>query len=232
MVLGGIEATARLHADTKARPGELSTFMVDMSKVCLFDPAERTPDRVMLAATDVLIVGSGIGGATLAAGLAGSGAKVTILERGEQLPDGPAARDARAIFVDQHYRPKEIWRDGQVRPFNPGNYYYVGGNSKFYGAVMLRYRERGLRRARARGGRLACLAVSLRRPWSPGTAGRSVCSRFGEPRARTRPSRRARNPIRFAPVPDEPAIAAVRERLAGRGCILSRCRSPSTSNAG
>src|SRR3954453_3793392 len=41
MVLGGIEATARLHADTKARPGELSTFMVDMSKVCLFDPASE-----------------------------------------------------------------------------------------------------------------------------------------------------------------------------------------------
>ena len=38
MMLGGVEATARLRADTKARPGELSTFMVDMSKVCLFDP--------------------------------------------------------------------------------------------------------------------------------------------------------------------------------------------------
>jgi multiple sugar transport system ATP-binding protein len=39
MLLGGVEATARLRADTKARPGELSTFMVDMSKICLFDPA-------------------------------------------------------------------------------------------------------------------------------------------------------------------------------------------------
>jgi multiple sugar transport system ATP-binding protein len=38
MMLGGVEATARLRADTKARPGELSSFMVDMSKVCLFDP--------------------------------------------------------------------------------------------------------------------------------------------------------------------------------------------------
>jgi hypothetical protein len=38
MMLGGVEATARLRADTKARPGELSTFMVDMGKVCLFDP--------------------------------------------------------------------------------------------------------------------------------------------------------------------------------------------------
>ena len=96
----------------------------------------------MPAAPDIVMIGSGIGGATLAAGLAGSGARITILERGEQVPDSPAARDAKAIFVDRHYRPDETWRDGQGAAFNPGNYYYVGGNSKFYGAVMLRYRER------------------------------------------------------------------------------------------
>src|SRR3954447_13960786 len=94
----------------------------------------------MTDVTDILIVGSGIGGATLAAGLADSGAKVTILERGEQLADGPAARDPRAIFVEGRFRPEETWRDARGVPFNPGNYYYVGGNSKLYGAVMLRYR--------------------------------------------------------------------------------------------
>ena len=91
--------------------------------------------------TDILIVGSGMGGATLAAGLAGSGAKIAILERGSQLADCPAARDARAIFVDGVWRPKESWLDAAGKPFNPGNYYFVGGNSKFYGAVHLRYRE-------------------------------------------------------------------------------------------
>ena len=45
MMLGGVEATARLRADTKARPGELSSFMVDMSKVCLFDP--KTERRIV-----------------------------------------------------------------------------------------------------------------------------------------------------------------------------------------
>ena len=92
--------------------------------------------------TDVLIVGSGIGGATLAAGLANSGAAVTILERGEQLPDCAAARDTRAIFAGGVWRPKETWRDARGARFNPGNYYFVGGNSKFYGAVLIRYRER------------------------------------------------------------------------------------------
>ena len=54
----------------------------------------------------------------------------------------PAARDARAIFQRGVFRPVETWLDSHGRRFNPGNYYYVGGNSKFYGAVLIRYRER------------------------------------------------------------------------------------------
>jgi len=80
---------------------------------------------------DVIIVGSGMGGATLAAGLAPTGARIVILERGEQLEDTPETRDARAIFQRGFYRPTETWTDGAGQQFNPGNYYYVGGNSKF-----------------------------------------------------------------------------------------------------
>src|ERR1700677_1128483 len=91
---------------------------------------------------DVLIVGSGMGGATSAAGLAPTGARILILERGARLRDSVDARDARAIFQRGVFRPEETWLDGADRPFNPGNYYYVGGNSKLYGAVLLRYRTR------------------------------------------------------------------------------------------
>src|SRR3981081_842455 len=108
----------------------------------------------LLHQTDVLIVGSGIGGATLAAGLAGSGAAVTILERGDEGPDCAAARDTRAIFAEGVWRPKETWRDGRGVPFNPGNYYFVGGNSKFYGAVLIRYRERDFKALEHAHGRL------------------------------------------------------------------------------
>jgi choline dehydrogenase-like flavoprotein len=51
------------------------------------------PDTV-----DVAIIGSGIGGSTIAYGLAGSDARIAILERGFDLGAHPAARDARAIF--------------------------------------------------------------------------------------------------------------------------------------
>ena len=89
---------------------------------------------------DVVVVGSGMGGATFAAGLAPSGAKILILERGERIEDSGAVRDARAIFQQGIFRPKESWLDGAGRSFNPGNYYYVGGNTKLYGAVLIRYR--------------------------------------------------------------------------------------------
>jgi choline dehydrogenase-like flavoprotein len=90
---------------------------------------------------DVLIIGSGIGGATVAAGLAGSGARIVILERGLQLADSPECRDALAVFYRGHFRSKDVWYDSHDgAPFSPGTYYYVGGNSKFYGAVMIRFR--------------------------------------------------------------------------------------------
>ncbi len=90
---------------------------------------------------DIIIVGSGMGGATLAAGLAGSGLRVLIVERGQLLHDSPEARDPEAIFRDGHFRPDETWLTPDGTRFNPGNYACVGGNSKFYGAVMMRYRE-------------------------------------------------------------------------------------------
>ena len=90
---------------------------------------------------DIIIIGSGMGGATLAAALAPTGRRIMILERGHHLPDSPEARDPAAIFQRGHFKPQETWQDAQGQPFNPGNYAFVGGNTKFYGAVLLRYRD-------------------------------------------------------------------------------------------
>ena len=89
---------------------------------------------------DILIVGSGMGGATCAAGLAPSGASMLILERGARLGTCPKRETlARSSSAACSARRKS----GSTAPgaaFNPGNYYYVGGNTKLYGAVLLRYR--------------------------------------------------------------------------------------------
>ena len=90
---------------------------------------------------DVVIIGSGMGGATLAASLAPTGRRILILERGAHLRASPNDRDPNAIFRDGVFRPDETWLDGAGSAFNPGNYYNVGGNSKFYGAVLIRFRR-------------------------------------------------------------------------------------------
>ncbi|MCG0999491.1 FAD-dependent oxidoreductase [Acetobacter persici] len=89
---------------------------------------------------DIVIIGSGMGGATSAWALAPTDARIVILEKGFQLPEQPENRDPKAIFQRGFFRPHELWYDEKGRGFNPGNYYYHGGNTKLYGCVLARYR--------------------------------------------------------------------------------------------
>ncbi|MGE3796558.1 MAG: GMC oxidoreductase [Thermomicrobiales bacterium] len=89
---------------------------------------------------DIVIIGTGAGGGTLARSLAGSGAKTLILERGEYLPREPQNWSPHAVFVENRYKTAEQWEDQKARPFRPGVHYWVGGNTKVYGAVLHRLR--------------------------------------------------------------------------------------------
>jgi choline dehydrogenase-like flavoprotein len=91
---------------------------------------------------DVIIIGTGAGGGTLAYHLAPSGKRVLLLERGGYLTREKANWDSRAVFVESRYRAKETWLDKDSKPFHPGIQYYVGGNTKVYGSALLRFRER------------------------------------------------------------------------------------------
>jgi choline dehydrogenase-like flavoprotein len=169
----------------------------------------RLPHRETV---DVLVIGSGMGGATFAAGLAPSGAKILILERGDHLRDSEAARNARAIFQRGVFRPQESWLDGAGQAFNPGNYYYVGGNTKLYGAVLIRYRAEDFAPIAHRDGTTPGwpFAYDELEPWYT-RAERLYNVRGVLGFDRTEPHHSA--PYPFGPVPDEPAIAAVRRRL-------------------
>ena len=90
---------------------------------------------------DIVIIGTGAGGATLAHRLAPTGKRILLLERGDYLPREKENWDARAVFVDARYQAKETWYAKDGTPFHPGIHYYVGGNTKMYGAVLLRLRE-------------------------------------------------------------------------------------------
>jgi choline dehydrogenase-like flavoprotein len=89
---------------------------------------------------DVIIIGTGAGGGTLAHHLAPSGKRILLLERGGYLPRKKDNWDARAVFVESKYRANESWQDKDGNPFQPGIQYYVGGNTKVYGASLLRFR--------------------------------------------------------------------------------------------
>ncbi len=165
---------------------------------------------------DVIIIGSGMGGATLAASLAGSGRRVLILERGQALRPSALDRDARAIFRDGHFRPRERWLDPSGRAFNPGNYYFVGGNTKFYGAVLLRYRAADFAPIRHLEGTTTGwpFGYETLAPWyQQAETLYHVRGQLGEDPSE--PPHAA--PYPFPPVPDEPDIADLRARLARVG---------------
>ncbi len=91
---------------------------------------------------DIVIIGSGAGGGTLAYALANTGKKILILERGQPLPQEPQNWDAHAVFVEHRYRTKEQWLDKHNKPFVPNTNYWVGGNTTFYGAALMRMKKR------------------------------------------------------------------------------------------
>ena len=93
-----------------------------------------------MTSADIVIIGTGAGGGTLARALKGSGARVLILERGDFLPSEPENWSPQAVFAENRYKTTELWEDSRGRPFHPGIHYWVGGNTKVYGAVLHRLR--------------------------------------------------------------------------------------------
>ena len=90
---------------------------------------------------DVIIIGSGAGGGTLACHLAQSGKRILILERGDWLPQELENWDASEVFVKNRYVPQETWYDKDNKPFQPEVHYWVGGATKLYGAALYRLRK-------------------------------------------------------------------------------------------
>ncbi len=90
---------------------------------------------------DLIVIGTGPGGSSLAQRVAASGKKVLLLERGDYLPREQANWDSQTVFVDGKYQAKETWFGKDGTEFHPGLHYFVGGNSKVYGAALFRLRE-------------------------------------------------------------------------------------------
>src|SRR6476659_8939925 len=101
---------------------------------------------------DLIIIGSGAGGGTLAHRLAQTGKRILLLERGDYLPRERENWDPTAVFVQSKYKAKETWYGSDGRAFHPGIHYYVGGNTKMYGAALFRLRRQDFGEIRHHGG--------------------------------------------------------------------------------
>lgn len=111
-------------------------------------PAEVSPHSVVRLDdrdeidTDVLVIGSGMGGGTLAYALRQAGASVLLVERGGFLPREPENHMPEEMYLKGRYKNAGLWYNARTgEPFSPGTYYWVGGNTKFYGASLPRFRR-------------------------------------------------------------------------------------------
>ena len=90
---------------------------------------------------DVVVIGSGAGGGTLAHALSETSARILIVERGDFIPQEEQNWDPEAVWKHLRYQTREVWLDAQGREFPPYSHYNVGGNSKFWGSVLYRLRR-------------------------------------------------------------------------------------------
>ena len=184
---------------------------------------------------DVIVIGSGAGGGTLARHLAPSGKRILLLERGGWLPREPQNWRAEDVFVDGRYVSPDTWYYATLTPFAPQVHYYVGGATKLLRRRAVPAAGGGLRRAQAPRRDLAGVADLLRGDGAVLHAGRAALPGARRARARTRPSRRRAPPIRSRRSAHEPRIQQLSDDLAKAGLhpfhapcgiLLDECNMP------
>ncbi|MEM8805246.1 MAG: GMC family oxidoreductase [Cyanobacteria bacterium P01_G01_bin.38] len=165
---------------------------------------------------DVIIIGTGAGGGTLAHRLAPSGKKILVLERGRFLPREKANWDTVEVFQKDRYHTQEIWYDSQGNELHPGIGYWVGGNTKVYGGALFRLRERDFDEIAHVGGISPAWPLTygdFEPYYDEAEALYQVHGQQGlDP---TEPPRQA--DYRFPPVSHEPRIQEIHDDLKGQG---------------
>jgi choline dehydrogenase-like flavoprotein len=165
---------------------------------------------------DVIIIGSGAGGGTIARCLAPSGKSILILERGDWLKREAKNWDAVAVFEKNRYISPDTWYDRDGRPFQPQVHYFVGGATKLFGAALYRLRERDFAELRHHDGISPAWPISYQDLEPYYTRAEEMYHvhglRGGDP---TEPP--ASGPYPCPPVSDEPRISQLRNNLMAAG---------------
>jgi choline dehydrogenase-like flavoprotein len=167
-------------------------------------------------AYDVVIIGTGAGGGTLARHLAPSGKRILLLERGDWLPREPPNWSAHDVFVDNRYVSPDTWYDADGKSFQPQVHYFVGGATKLYGAALYRLRKEDFGELRHHDGLSPAWPISydeLEPYYAKAEQLYEVHGARGEDP--TEPP--ASSPYPFPPVSHEPRIQQLSDDLAAAG---------------
>ena len=165
---------------------------------------------------DVIIIGTGAGGGTLAYKLAPSGKRILLLERGDYVPREKENWSTRAVNVEARYNTKERWSDKDGKELHPHTNYYVGGNTKFYGAALFRLRKEDFGELRHHGGISPSWPVSYDEMEPYYTEAEHLYQVHGE-RGLDPTDPGASRPYRFPAVSHEPRIQQLHDDLAKCG---------------
>ncbi|MGB8514778.1 MAG: dehydrogenase, partial [Pseudolabrys sp.] len=165
---------------------------------------------------DVIIVGSGAGGGTLARSLAPSGKNILILERGDWLKREADNWDAAAVFEYNRYVSPDTWYDRNGRPFQPQVHYFVGGATKLFGAALYRLRQRDFAELRHYDGISPAWPISYEE-FEPYYARAEEMYHVHGQRGHDPTEPPSSGPYPCPPVSDEPRISQLRDRLIAVG---------------
>ena len=164
---------------------------------------------------DAVVIGSGVGGGTLVHALAGTGARILLIERGGHLPQEADNWSPRAVWGDLRYRTSERWLDRRSREFRPYVHYFVGGNSKFWGCVLYRMRQEDFGEMQHAEGVSPAWPITYEDLAPYYARAERLYSVHGQ--AGSDPTDPPRGPFPHPPVPHQGRIAAIAERLREQG---------------
>ncbi len=164
---------------------------------------------------DLIIIGSGAGGGTMAHALARSGRRILVLERGGFVPREAENWSPEAVWKHLRYRARERWADGRGEPFLPYTHYGVGGNTKFWGSVLYRLRREDFQEIEHADGVSPAWPIdydTLAPYYDSAERMYHVHGAQG-----IDPTEPPRSPFPYAPVPHAPAMAEIVDGLQRQG---------------
>jgi choline dehydrogenase-like flavoprotein len=164
---------------------------------------------------DLIIIGSGAGGGTMAHALSASGRRILVLERGDVVPREDENWDPEAVWKHLRYRAAERWLDANGNAFLPYTHYGVGGNTKFWGSVLYRLRREDFQATEHVDGVSPAWPITYETLEPYYERAERLYHVHGQ--AGADPTEPPRGPYPYAPVPHAPGMAAIVESLRDQG---------------